>query len=187
MISPFNVNLCQLLVQIVQGSLPVFERFQGGEVWLAGGRSPGLSAGAYSCCSTRCQLPREGKKVHEGKKVPLPKTPWTGSSAGKNWSCWMEGGCIGEGSGCLLSPRLLGGVAAGESLIHAVGLVWPYITPVLGHWGLLCYGLIPISCEEEGWERAMFGMWLCHHLLILGIMVFTIPCRAAGIRGWVWV
>jgi len=73
------------------------------------------------------------------------------------------------------SPRLPGEL--GKGLLEKVspllqGWSGPCITSVLGHQGLLCYGFAPINYGGGKWEGAVFEMWLCHQLLMLGIMAF---------------
>lgn len=48
-------------------------------------------------------------------------------------------------------------------------------------------GLLPLTYGEGKWEGEVFGMWLCHQLLMLGITVFIILCRAPGRREWGWM
>ena len=89
----------------------------------------------------------------------------------------MECDVLVRGLAACPSPRLLGEV--GKGLLETVSSPpqsWsgPCITPVPGHQGLLRYGFAP--CQLWRGEGAVFGMWLCHQLLMLGIMVFIILC-----------
>lgn len=62
-------------------------------------------------------------------------------------------------------------------------LVWPCITPVLGHRGLLCYGLIPISCGEEGWGEQCLGCGFATVYLYLALRCLQYPAELQGYVG----